>query len=626
MLAFHEVVGLELAKKALLLLAVDPALGGVILPAKVGSGKSILARAFSKLLPKGTPFIELPVGVTEDRLLGGFNLEAALKTGKKIIEKGLLAKANEGVLYVDALNLMDSGTTAHVIDALSRGAVVIEREGMSDKHESKFSLIGTFNPDEGEVRMGLLDRVGLIVPFMPDSTGEARKAVLDAVLLEDARGGAEEEELADELKMLSAVIDSARADLAGVRIRDEQIQGLVQTALALGIEGNRADVFAVRAAVASAALASRMEVDDEDLKLAAKLVLMPRATVIPSEETQTPPEEKQREEQQQSENDSNENESNEDDINEETPPSQSPEEIQELLMDAVETELPENVLSLPFIAQRRGKTGSRGIALNNKRGKYVRSEQGELGNGKLALVPTLIAAMPFQKSRRSAAAMKKNVRTAKIQGRLFVAKDDIRIKKFRDKAGTLFIFIVDASGSMALNRMRQAKGAVAHLLQNAYIHRDQVALIAFRGKAAEMLLPPSQSVERAKRELDTLPTGGGTPLASALYNGYTVAKQAQGRGITQTTLVLITDGRGNVGMTPLEPQSESEAFKKEALKKEIQSVSALIASERIGAVVIDTQANYLSRGEAATLAKFLNGKYVYLPNAKAEQIANVALS
>lgn len=182
----------------------------------------------------------------------------------------------------------------------------------------------------------------------------------------------------------------------------------------------------------------------------------------------------------------------------------------------------------------------------------------------------------------------------------------------------LYVFVVDASGSMALNRMREAKGAAIRLLQEAYIHRDQVALIAFRGQGAHVLLAPSQSVERAKRELDILPTGGGTPLASALLAAWETARQARGRGITQATLVLMTDGRANIAWAA--PRDEQPG--KDEIRRELEALSALLRADGVQAVVIDTQANYLSRGEAPRLAQWLNGRYVYLPNAKAAQIAS----
>jgi magnesium chelatase subunit D len=603
-LSFSEIVNLDLAKRALLLLAVDPSLGGVVIPASVGSGKSTLARAFARLLPEGTPFVELPINVTEDRLLGGLNLEMALATGKRVIEKGLLAKANGGVLYVDSLNLLDSMISAQLIDTISRGAVVIEREGLSAVHEAKFMLVATFDPSDGEVRMGLLDRIGLIVPFASQSVAEIRAKVVRCVRAKELGHAADRSEIEHEETALRALILAAREDLKKVVLYDEQLEALVQTALELGVEGNRADVFAAKVAVANAALNGETEVGDDDLKLAAKLVLLPRATRMPEKEEEpaepiAPP--------QTAPPESGNNEDSQTDKSQ----LPSPEDLSNMLLETVETALPESMLNLNFSSQRRGKSGKRGIAENNRRGKYIRAVSGSLREGKLALIPTLMAAAPWQRVRRS--------EQSKVKNRLIIKKEDIRIKRFRDKAGTLFVFVVDSSGSMAVNRMRQAKGAVSHLLQSAYIHRDQVALVAFRGKKAEVLLPPSQSVERAKRELDVLLTGGGTPLASALLTAWKTIAQMRDKSNLQATLVLITDGRANVALD----QSQGD---REKIQKELDELSALIRSDNIHSIVIDTQMNFLTKGEAQQLAQKLGGKYVYLPNARAEQIAQAVQS
>ncbi|NTV45444.1 MAG: magnesium chelatase ATPase subunit D [Chlorobiales bacterium] len=615
MISFTDIVGMDMAKQALLLLATDPSLGGVVIPAAVGSGKSTLARAFANVLPEGTPFIDLPLNVTEDRLLGGLDLEIAIATGERIIEKGLLASAHGGVLYVDSLSLLENMATAHVMDAMSRSAVLVEREGLSVVHPAEFMLVGTYDPTDGDVRMGLLDRIGIIVPFTTQNDYRARAEIVRRVT-----GMKANEDSEDELVMLRGLVTAAREQLSRVAIRKEQIEGLVQSALALGVEGNRADIFAIKTAIASAALSGRSDVEEEDLKIAAKLVLVPRATRMPESEQEQeapppPPEEmEQPDEQGQAEDeDKPDNESEE-------KSEQTPEQIEELLMEAVQTELPDNILNISVASKRRSRAGSRGEALNNRRGRHVRSQMGALRSGKVAIIPTLIAAAPWQNSRR-----KENLK--RNSGSLIIKKDDVRIKKFRDKAGTLFIFVVDASGSMALNRMRQAKGAVSQLLQNAYVHRDQVALVAFRGQSAQVLLPPSQSVERAKRALDVLPTGGGTPLASALFISWQTALQMQTKGITQSVLVLITDGRGNIplnlGQTP---GQESAPPNKAQIAEEIESIAKAIRADGVGAVVIDTQVNYLSRGEAPKLAQVLGGRYVYLPNARAEQIVEATLS
>ncbi|TCD47114.1 magnesium chelatase ATPase subunit D [Chlorobium sp. N1] len=620
MIAFTDIVGMDLAKKALMLLAVDPALGGVVIPSAVGSGKSTLARAFAGILPEGTPFVELPLNVTEDRLIGGVDLEATLSSGQRVVQHGVLTKANGGVLYVDSLSLLDSSAVSHIMDAMSRGKVLVEREGLSEVHPADFMLVGTYDPSDGDVRMGLVDRIGMIVPFTAQNDFRARKKIVDIVT-----GKRDAEDTRDELRMLTGFIEAARTQLPQVSMTTEQMQAIIQTALSLGVEGNRADIFAVRAAMASAALEQRSDVDEEDMKLAIKLVLIPRATRMPEREEPAeemgPEEEPPPQEEDVPEDEEQQPDSSSDAENEEEP-EETPDMIEELMMEAIETELPDNIMNISLASKKKSTSGSRGEALNSKRGRFVRSQPGEIRDGKVALIPTLISAAPWQEARRQE-------RLRKVPGSvpkgLIISKDDVKVKRFRDKSGTLFIFMVDASGSMALNRMRQAKGAVASLLQNAYVHRDQVALISFRGKQAQVLLPPSQSVDRAKRELDVLPTGGGTPLASALFMGLETAKQARSKGISQIMFVLITDGRGNIG---LQAAFNPDALKpsKEDLEKEVEALSASVSADGIASVVIDTQMNYLSRGEAPKLAQKLGGRYLYLPNAKAEQIVDAALS
>ncbi|WP_076789408.1 magnesium chelatase ATPase subunit D [Chlorobium sp. KB01] len=616
MIAFTDIVGMDLAKKALMLLAVDSSLGGVVIPSAVGSGKSTIARAFAHILPEGTPFVELPLNVTEDRLIGGVDLEATLATGVRVVQHGVLSKANGGVLYVDSISLLDSSAVSHIMDAISRGEVLVEREGLSEVHPAKFMLVGTYDPSDGEVRMGLLDRIGIIVPFTAQNDYRARKKIVNTVL-----GKRDVEDTQDELNMLTGFIQAAREQLPHVSITKEQVQALIQTAISLGVEGNRVDIFTVRAALASAALAQRSDVEDEDMKLAIKLVLIPRATRMPEREAEAeemPPQEEPPPEDPEAEDENSQADTPDAEAEEEQ--KDTPDMIEELMMDAVEMELPDNILNISLASKKKATTGSRGEALNNKRGRFVRSQPGEMRSGKVALIPTLISAAPWQETRRRDKKMAGRPKTA-----LIITKDDVKIKRFRDKSGTLFIFMVDASGSMALNRMRQAKGAVASLLQNAYVHRDQVALISFRGKQAQVLLPPSQSVDRAKRELDVLPTGGGTPLASALYLGWETAKQARTKGVTQVMFVLITDGRGNIGLqAAFEPDAEKAS--KELLEKEIESLSLSIQADGVAAIVIDTQMNYLSRGEAPKLAQKLGGRYFYLPNAKAEQIVEAVSS
>jgi len=528
-----------------------------------------------------------------------------------VIERGLLARAHGGVLYVDGLNLLDSDVVARLLGVMADGVVRVEREGLSDVHPARFVLVGTYDPADGEVRRGLLDRLGLIVPFAPQTDERLRAEVVRRNMSASGSGATNAAFEDDATEMLRAMIADARERLPGVRIEEEQIRALIQTALSLGVEGNRADGFAVQAALAKAALDGCSAVDDDDLRLAVRLVLLPRATRMPEAEDR-----READDHPQTRERGDEEEGDESNA----APEPESQQIEDLLLSAAEAELPENLLDLPFAMQRRGKSGSRGMALNSRRGRFVRAVEGDPRGNRIALLPTLLAAAPWQKLRMKNEELRKGKRI--LNSRFSILSSDIRVKRFRDKAGMLYIFVVDASGSMAINRMREAKGAVVRLLQDAYVHRDQVGLIAFRGRQAQVLLAPSQSVERAKRELDVLPTGGGTPLASALLTAWQMAQQARERGISQATLVLMTDGRGNVPLQVENGEAPPAAQAQKAqIQAELQKLAALICADRINAIVIDTQADYLSRGEAPKLAEWLGGRYIYLPNAKAEQIA-----
>lgn len=641
MLHFTEIVGMDLVRQAMLMLAIDPALGGVALPAAVGSGKSTLARAFADLLPPGTPFVELPLNVTEDRLIGGIDLEATLATGERVVQRGLLSQAHGGVLYIDAINLLDAEAVSQVVDVLSRGQVLVEREGLSEVHPARFMLLGSWDPGDGDVRMGLLDRIGLIVPLGVQGHWQARREIVSTVLAADARRQGKRrgrDQVQAALAVLREQLAEARDRLAHIDLDEEQLRSLAASALALGVEGNRADVFAARAARASAALAGRREVSEQDLQTAIKLVLMPRATRMPEAEelvSPEPPPVPELADQDESAQDESA-EAAGPDASTEPPPDNDPaleddseladsmaqpDLLQDLLLEAEATEMPADILSVSVVRRSQSRAGSRGDALNSRRGRFVRARPGAPREGRIALIPTLLAAAPWQDSRKKDAVMRGSVRR---EG-LMIRREDVRIRQYRDKSGTLFVFLVDASGSMALNRMRQAKGAVASLLQNAYVHRDQIALIAFRGQRAEVLLPPSQSVDRAKRELDVLPTGGGTPLASALHEGIELARQARSRGISQVTFILITDGRANVALAASRDPHAARPDKA-VMEGEVAALAAATAAAGIAAVVVDTQAKYLGRGEAERLAAQLQGRYFYLPNARAEQIVEAALA
>jgi magnesium chelatase subunit D len=586
-------VGLERAHTALQLLAVAPQLGGVVIGAPVGSGKSAVARAGRVLFGATTPFIELPLGSDEEALLGGIDIEATLRSGVRTARAGLLARADGGLLYADAINLLPDAVVNVLLGALDTGRVHLEREGMSQLVRCRFQLIGTYDPAEGLPRRHLLDRIGLMVLLPSLADGAQRRHVLQQHLTPDL---AHWHEL-DALEV--SLIQEAQQLLPDVVCSDAQQRQLIELAVRAGVQGQRVDLFASAAARAAAALDLRGSVSHDDLQCAAELVILPRATrdmsqpdAPPPEPPPPPPPPPAAE--------------SADDQPSDTSPSE-PEHVElaeEEVLAALDCALPLDLADLPFRSIRRGRTGSRG-AVAGKRGRHIRSTPGNPRRARIDIPATLRAAAPWQPLRAQGRA-----RTRAVSLRV----DDIRVKQYRSKAGVLFCFVVDASGSMALNRMRQAKGAVQHLLQQAYVHRDRVALLAFRGVSCEMLLPPSQSVELARRALDVLPTGGTTPLGSALLATIDVAAHARSRGIMQCVAIFLTDGRGNVAV-----QRESD------VKSEIEMLARAVAFAGVKAIVVDTQRSYLSRGEGRVLAEWLQGAYIYLPQATGSDIAHAAV-
>jgi magnesium chelatase subunit D len=600
-LPLPALVGLELAQQALLLLAVEPRLRGMAVGAPAGAGKSSLARGMRDLLCSGdrsVPFVELPLGVDEAGLLGGLDIEATLRAGRRVARAGALARADGGILYADQVNLLPDAIINPLIAAIDTGEVRLEREGLSIRSPARFVFIGSYDPAEGLPRRHLLDRLGLLL-VLPRTMNEQARA--EIVRRNMSRAPAQASDAyTDELDLLRGLVLAAREQLPQVQIADEQIEQLLAMATLCGVEGHRADTFAVYAACAAAALGLRDRVEQEDLELAVRLVILPRATRLPPPPDQ-PPDQAPPPPPPDAENDTSD-----------APPEPpSDEELTippEQVLSALAAELPVELEQLPFRALRRGKTGSRGTVAG-KRGRHIRSIPGDPRRGRIDVSATLRVAAPFQPLRRSQAGADAQ------SSRVLLRADDLRIKQYRSKAGALFLFAVDASGSMALHRMRQAKGAVHALLQKAYVHRDRVALLAFRGQSAELLLPPSQSVELARRALDLLPTGGGTPLAAALLAAIDVAQQARARGIMQTVLVLLTDGRANVGLRAGRDQ----------VAEELQTLGRAVVASGIQTIVVDTQRTYLSRGEARKLAEWLAGEYVYLPNAQGDQIAALAV-
>ncbi|MGW6024950.1 putative cobaltochelatase [Streptomyces sp. NPDC055099] len=661
---FTALVGQDDLRLALLLNAVSPAVGGVLVRGEKGTAKSTAVRALSALLPQvpvvaGCRFscdpaapdpacpdgpheaggasvrdarmVELPVGASEDRLVGALDIERALAEGVKAFEPGLLADAHRGILYVDEVNLLHDHLVDLLLDAAAMGASYVEREGVSVRHAARFLLVGTMNPEEGELRPQLLDRFGLTVEVAASRETDQRVEVVRRRLAydDDAEGFAARWH--DEEAALRARIVAARALLPHVRLGDGALRQIAATCAAFEVDGMRADIVMARTATALAAWAGREDVLAEDVRQAALLALPHRRRRNPFDAPGLDEDKLDDTLEQASDGDQGDDDPDPDgpggggnppESGPDTPdtpgsPESQPEQPETQGDTGQEDEASPaqapaagggeqqpvraaepfrtKMLSVPGLGE--GAAGRRSRArTEHGRTTGARRPQGALT--KLHLAATVQAAAPHQRARGRS-------------GRgLVVRRDDLRQATREGREGNLVLFVVDASGSMAARqRMSAVKGAVLSLLLDAYQRRDKVGLVTFRGADAEVALPPTSSVDAAAARLETLPTGGRTPVAAGLLKAHEVLRVERLRDPARRPLVVVvTDGRATGGVEPVAQAGRA---------------ARLFGAAGIASVVVDCESGPVRLGLAGQLAGELGGTAVTLDELRAESIAGL---
>ena len=558
------------AALAAAILAVDPhAIGGVLLRAAPGPARESWLKHVQSLLQTGAPFRRLPINASDERLLGGLDLSATIAAGRPIAQRGIMAETDGGILVAPCAERLSSATASRIACVLDLGEVLTERDGLALRHRARLGVIAvdeSCSPDE-HIPHALAERLAIHLTL---DDGFAPGIDLSATV----------------------DLDRARSSFRSVSLPERAVEALCGVALAFGIASPLAPILASRVARIAAALANREMVSDADVGLAARVVLAPRATIMPVESESEQPEPAPGDAAQSAE------------------PAEGG-ALEDVIVAAVKAAIPAQLLARLETAragrQRNAASGRAGAQQKApRRGRQVGTRRGTpSASARLDLIDTLRAAAPWQRIRRP------DWHARDTEQRIAIRADDFRVKRLKHRAETTTIFIVDASGSTALHRLGEAKGAVELLLADCYVRRDQVALIAFSGRGAELLLPPTRSLARARRNLADLPGGGATPLASGIDAAAALADTVKRKGQTPG-IVLLTDGRANLGRDgkPGRAQAHEDAI----------SAARAVRSGSFAAIVIDT--SRIPEPQAALVADAMGAHYVPLPHADARSLAD----
>ena len=612
---FVAIEGQGRIKKALLLNIINEKIGGVLISGEKGSAKSTLVRGLEKILTD-KKVINLPLNITEDNLVGSIDIEKTLKTGKKVFQEGILKKCHNNILYIDEINLLGESIISTILEVISREKNYIEREGISFSHDCKFILIGTMNPEEGDLRAGLLDKFGLYV------NAEGSKDILERINIIKKRLEFEKnpiefsEKYSEDEELLREKIFSAKEKFKKIKVSEQIMNIAIKFIEEANCLGNRAEIILIETAKSIAALDKRTYLNIDDLKEAATFVLPHRMNAknkaLPNEannkhndntdndshqtNTQTDNSMNNSESAQETENNSQDNniQKNENKDND------SLENFSEEEFDIGEIYKIKNI----FLDNTKDKFKRKGTGKRCKtkssslQGRYIKSS---IPRGKIrdfALDASIRAAAPYQ--------LKKDDNSLMIN----IKKEHIRIKQREKRTGISILFAVDSSGSMGVKkRMEAVKGAVMSLLKNAYEKRDKVGMLSFRRNRAEELLPFTRSIDLARKKLEKLGTGGKTPLSEGLLKAYNIIKTEMKRNKEVIpVLILLSDGKANFSFSGKDPVIES------------LEIAEKIKKEKIKCIVIDTEEGFIKLEMARTLSEAMEADYYRLDNIKSEDL------